>query len=421
MRSLRSCTHRLLTPFLRGVWFLVICSVAAIVTSFGASAHAIGESYVFLTMQGDEVDARIEITTRDLNAALNLKLPEDGSTTLADVAPHTDRIQSYAASRFSLSVPRSDPDNASVSTVQQDFTGVGLQHTTSTGTFVQIGFRFAGFQKPPEYLDVSYRAIFDVVPEHRAMLVVENDWRSATFDNEAMVSLIFSNDTTSATLDLSESSAFRGFRAMVEMGMHHIWIGIDHVLFLMALLLTSVLRRKDSTWTSDTRLKPVLIEVAKIVTVFTVAHTVTLSLSALDVLSMPSRLVESLIAISIAVVAIDIVVPLFRNLRYVVVLVFGLFHGFGFASVLAEMPIPSNYMLLSLLGFNLGVEVGQLAIVLVVVPIMFLLRTMWFYPRLVLPGGASVLVMISVYWFIERAFNVDLPAGAMVNWVIERI
>ena len=126
---------------------------------------------------------------------------------------------------------------------------------------------------------------------------------------------------------------------------------------------------------------------------------------------------ESIIAFSIAVAALNIIVPIFRDRIWLVVFAFGLFHGFGFASVLGEYGIPSNYIVHSLLGFNIGVELGQVAIVCALFPILYL-RGRELYTVVILRGGAAILILVSMYWFTERAFLVDLPAGAIVNSVI---
>ena len=148
---------------------------------------------------------------------------------------------------------------------------------------------------------------------------------------------------------------------------------------------------------------------------FTLAHSLTLGGAALGWVELPSRLVESIIALSIAIAAADLIVPIFGRKILVVVFVFGLFHGFGFASVLALMNIPSSYLPLTLLGFNVGVELGQLVIVCALFPLLYVLRTTVLYRRYLVTLGATGLIAVSLYWFTERAFEVDLPAGEWLN------
>ncbi len=143
------------------------------------------------------------------------------------------------------------------------------------------------------------------------------------------------------------------------------------------------------------------------VSAFTLAHSVTLSLASLDLLTLPSRWVESAIAASVALAALNNLLPLFRRRRPAVAFAFGLIHGCGFAAVLADLGLPPGALAASLLGFNLGVEIGQLAIVAAFLPLAFLLRRSWFYRQLL--GGASALIaMLAGVWLLERAFDLKL-------------
>ena len=149
-------------------------------------------------------------------------------------------------------------------------------------------------------------------------------------------------------------------------------------------------------------------DVFKVVTSFTVAHSITLSLAALSVISLPSRLVESTIALSVVLAALNNLKPVVAERRWAVAFVFGLVHGFGFASVLADLGLPQGALLLALVGFNLGVEAGQLAIVGVFLPLAYWLRHTWFYRRLTLVAGSLAIASLALIWLIERAFQLKL-------------
>lgn len=376
-----------------------------------ATAHYLGQGYIFVSVYDDAVDGRFEFTLPDLNRALNLDFREDRTASAADLEAHVNTIKAYALERISFAVNNRPA-------------ALRLKHhellTLDPAQYAVFHFALDELSEPPESIEIDYRIAFDAVPEHRGFLVVENNWKAGTFDNEAQVSLIFTPTDRRQTVDLSASSVLRGFIAMLQLGMHHIWIGIDHVLFLLALLLPSVLRRPSGYWEPVSGFRPALRNVVAIVTLFTVAHTLTLSLAAMEMVILPSRLVESIIAASIAIAALDILLPLFRGYIYLVVFGFGLFHGFGFASVLGEIGIPPNYLVHSLLGFNVGVEVGQVAIVCVLFPALFIARNWSTYSRYLIKGGAIALIMVSMYWFIERAFEVDLPAGSIL-WEVLRM
>ena len=149
-------------------------------------------------------------------------------------------------------------------------------------------------------------------------------------------------------------------------------------------------------------------DVFKVVTAFTVAHSITLSLAALSVISLPSRLVESAIALSVLLAALNNLWPVVGRGRWLVAFGFGLIHGFGFASVLADLGLPQGALALALLGFNLGVEVGQLAIVAAFLPMAYALRRSFFYRRVVLLGGSLLIAAVAAAWFVERAFELQL-------------
>ncbi len=372
----------------------------------GAQAHALGQSYVFLRLGDEVVSGRFEMTVADANKAIGLDFATDGSVTPEQVTPHAAAVEAYVRRHLRLA-PDGQP-------AEFEVTGHGL-FTIRKAQYVQLFFSIDALQRPPETIVVDYSGVFEVDPDHRGLLVVEHNWKTATFDDESNVVLTFSPDAQRLTLDLSESTVWNGFLGMLELGIHHIWVGIDHILFLLALLLPSVMRREGRRWVPVPGFREALIQMVKIVTVFTVAHSITLSLAALEVVSLPSRLVESVIAISIAIAAADIFFPLFRRRIWAVVFVFGLFHGFGFASVLSEMGVPANYLVLSLFGFNVGVEIGQLVIVCIVFPLLFAVRASLLYGRYVLHSGAALMIAVALYWFVERAFEIDLPAGYLVQ------
>ncbi len=144
-----------------------------------------------------------------------------------------------------------------------------------------------------------------------------------------------------------------------------------------------------------------------IVSAFTVAHSITLSLAALQVVVLPSRWVETAIAGSVIFVAAKNLTKAWEG-RWQTAFIFGLIHGFGFASVLTALGLPAQSLVLSLVGFNLGVELGQLVIVGIFLPLAFFLRESWFYRVVVFQGGSWMALSVALGWFVERAFQVSV-------------
>jgi len=199
---------------------------------------------------------------------------------------------------------------------------------------------------------------------------------------------VFLPGARQARVSLSRGVTTRGIGSFFLLGVEHILTGYDHLLFLLALAL-----RGGNLWS-----------LFKIITAFTVAHSITLALAALNIVALPERLVEATIALSIAYVAAE---NLFMRQavshRWAVAFVFGLMHGFGFSSVLRELGLPKQGLLWALLNFNLGVEAGQAVAVLLAVPLLIWLRGFRWEARAVVAMSVAVLV-VGLALFVDRVF-----------------
>jgi hypothetical protein len=201
------------------------------------------------------------------------------------------------------------------------------------------------------------------------------------------------------------------FLGFVAEGVHHIAIGLDHVLFLVVLLMVAVWRRAPGAgggWVPRAQAASAWRETLHLVTAFTLAHSLTLALATLGVLAPPSRWVESLIAVSVLVTALDNIRPFLPGPRWGAVAVFGLVHGFGFAGPLQDLGLVQGRLALPLLGFNLGVELGQLALVALLLPLALALRQARLYRRMVVHGGSAMVALLALGWTLERAFVIEL-------------
>jgi hypothetical protein len=190
--------------------------------------------------------------------------------------------------------------------------------------------------------------------------------------------------------------------------MRHILTGYDHVLFLICLLLPSVMRRTAHGWQPVDRLAQALWPVARIVTAFTIAHSITLALAATGTVSLAPRFIEPAIAVTIILAAFDNIRQIFGGRRIFVTFAFGLIHGFGFAGVLAELNLPALQFAWALLQFNVGLELGQLLIVAIVTTPLFSMRRDVHYPRWFIRGGSLAAMTIGALWLVERTANVSL-------------
>jgi len=366
--------------------FLAVCFVWL---ALPVQAHKASDSYLVLDVQGAQVVGQWDIALRDIDFALGLDSDGNGEITWGELRQHHAAIATWALG--ALTLERGGVCPLRVTQNQVD------EHTDGAYAVLHLAGECPAAKGD---LALGYRLLFDVDALHRSLVRM-------TLDGQVQ-SAVMSPQAPSQTFSATAASRWSQLGQFFVQGVWHIWIGYDHILFLVALLLPLVLVRINGQWRPVSRFSEALREVLWVVTSFTVAHSITLSLAALGLVTLPSRLVESAIALSVVVAALNNLVPLFEHRRWMVAFGFGLIHGFGFASVLAELGLPQDALVLSLVGFNLGVEAGQLAIVGAVLPLTYALRHTTFYRRGVLVGGSVLTMILALVWLAERAFDLKL-------------
>jgi HupE / UreJ protein len=375
---------------MRSLAVLLLVLLFTLLFPGAAAAHKPSDAYLSLSVEGRAIQGRWDLALRDLEHAIGLDRDGDGAITWGELKARHAAIAAYALARLELS---SAGEACPSEPVEQ------LVEEHSDGAYAVLRF-VAGCSAPVSELDLSYSLLFDLDPLHRGLVQIEH--RGATHTG------VLSPEQPSLRVTPEEPELLRQFLTFLWEGVWHIWIGIDHILFLISLLLPAVLRRRPASWEPVESFGEALVETVKVVTAFTLAHSITLSLAALGVLSLPSRLIESVIAASVVVAALNNLYPVITRKVWLVAFGFGLVHGFGFASVLADLGLPQDALLLALFGFNLGVELGQLAIVAAFMPLAFALRQSWLYRRVALQAGSVVIAAIAMLWLVERALGVAL-------------
>jgi hypothetical protein len=355
-----------------------------------AHAHKPSDSYLAVRVEGSNLSGQWDIALRDLDFAIGLDDSGDGNITWGEVKAHHADIAAYALARLKLRSGGADCPARS---------GEFLVDDHSDGAYSVMRFAATCLDEVTT-LEISYTLFADLDPQHRGLLRLEHGTGTRT--------AIFGPERAAQSFELAKISALTQFVDYGREGVWHIWIGFDHILFLLSLLLPAVLVFEGGRWQAVARFPTAFWDVFKIVTSFTVAHSITLSLAALGAISLPSRLVESAIATSVVLAALNNVFPVVHGRRWMVAFAFGLVHGFGFASVLRDLGLPQGALLIALVGFNLGVEVGQLAIVSAFLPVAYALRASWFYRRLVFVGGSIAIAAVAGIWLVERAFNLKI-------------
>jgi hypothetical protein len=373
---------------LAGIASAIVGMTMALLSS--ASAHKSSDSYLSLRLNGHEVHGQWDVALRDLDYALGLDVNNDGVITWGELRSLQGPIASYLLSRLTL---QSDGTTCPTRVIEH------LVDDHSDGAYEVLRFA-ADCVGPPQALQIEYNAFFELDPQHRGLLRLEaNDHTHAA---------VFSPGQKTWRLEDNSVSWVRTFVDYFTEGVWHIWTGFDHILFLCALLLPAVLSYRTGRWVAVTDFGQAFRNVLKIVTAFTLAHSITLSLAVLGFIALPSRLVESAIALSVIAAALNNFRPVIQGRLWMVAFGFGLVHGLGFANVLAELGLPADALAVALVSFNLGVETGQLVIVSAILPLAYLCRHSWLYPRFVLGAGSLGIVAIALVWLIERSLNLSV-------------
>lgn len=357
-----------------------------------AHAHKPSDSYLTVKVEDGRIEGQWDIALRDLEYAIGLDANGDSEITWGELSARHSEIASYALARLQVST-----GGAACALRVSDH----LVDQHSDGAYAVIRFD-AACPQSVDGLAIRYTLFFDLDPTHRGLARIQAAGATQT--------AVFSPERSEQAFAPVAASSVAQIMAFVREGIWHIWIGFDHVLFLLSLLLPAVWQRGGGRWEPVPRFGPAFWEVFRVVTAFTIAHSITLSLAALELVSLPSRLVESAIAASVLLAALNNLFPLVSDRRWLMAFGFGLIHGFGFASVLTDLGLPQGALISSLFGFNLGVEMGQLAIVAVFLPLAYAMRKTRFYARVVFAGGSVLVIMLAAVWLMERAFNMRLLA-----------
>ena len=400
---------------------LSLCGLLAVNNT--AFAHTSNQSFLKLAYQADSQKTQLTALSQQsaltgewliplsfLDRVLDLDANQDESITWAEGLLARARIEGYLKQVLHFSQPvENETGHDGVCDIQ--FSRFMLQNMRE-GLALFLPFSVIC----PEPLTsatlpmLDYELFFNEDPWHRGYIRFESD--------DQLQNLIASPNESRFQLGAAVS-IFAQIKQFIIEGVWHIWIGLDHILFLLALLLPAVfcyqpVRAKKlvqfstpdiGTERSSQAFLPMFYDTLKIVTAFTLSHSLTLGLAAFQIVNLPAALVEIAIAISVVISALLLWMPALQPYRWPIAFGFGFIHGFGFANVLADLTLPPETFAWCLLAFNIGVELGQLAIVAVVLPLMFSLRNIRFYTRVAIPSAMSGIALVGVFWIVERSIG----------------
>ena len=368
-----------------------------------AQAHKSSDAYLRLVQDGQGSALRVDIALRDLDAAIDLDANGDARLSWGEIKAAWPAIDAYVKRHVRLSdcrFPASQP----------------ALERRADGVYAVVAATAAC--QPPAEASLQYTLLGDIDPTHRGLASVQRsdqpavlkvlDPRAADTVSPAAVGSPPARPVPDLTPAAASTPGLGDRLQFVREGVHHILTGYDHVLFLLCLLLPAVMRRTPQGWQPVGQLREAVWPVIGIVTAFTLAHSITLALAALKLVSLPGWFIEPAIAVTIMLAALDNLKPIFGGRRALVTFFFGLIHGFGFAGVLAEMQLPAATFAWALLQFNVGLELGQIAIVLLVIGGLFLARQRSFYAPWVIRGGSCAAMVIGLLWLVERTADVSI-------------
>lgn len=368
------------------------CILLLIVVSSGnAQAHSSSNSYIIFSTQNQSSVLRADINFRDVDLVFDLDQNKDGKVSWGETLAKTAEIQAWLEQGIQLNTTSQKCSLTQMNMKASDH---------ADGTYLSVEWAVAclgAAQEGPTGLKLRYSLMFDQDNLHRALVKIDlpDSQSSAILSPERPeVSLTKANDSLTHVLA----------RYLIE-GVWHIWIGVDHILFLLSLLILAFLeptRKSVIHWPAVKNVKTSVLDVLTVVTAFTLAHSITLGLTIFKWLEPSADFIEPVIALSVVAAALNNLLGWAALRRWQLAFAFGLVHGFGFANVLLDLGLPSDQLAIALGGFNLGVELGQIAIVLVFLPLAWTLRHTIFYRWVVVVGGSLAIAALGLIWTLQR-------------------
>ncbi|WES66094.1 HupE/UreJ family protein [Microbacter sp. GSS18] len=371
-------------------------AILTVLAAPAASAHSLESSTVYVVEQEDGLDATISIALETLDDTLGTDYAT--AVTLSDA--DTAALTAYIADHFAVL-------GADGQEWAETYSGADVEVVDGITSFtVDVALDADGADTTA--FTIEYDAIIEADAGHEAVVVLK--------DLDGQISTAGVIDASNPTLQIGDTLQ-TGLWDMIGYGFEHVLAGADHLLFLLSLLLVAPLTAAARRWRPREDLRRSVRGVIGVVTAFTVGHSLTLIASALGWISLPTALIETLVAASVAVAAVHAVRPLVPRGELVIAGGFGLVHGLAFAGILGTLGLDGSLSVLTLLAFNLGVELAQLAAVALVFPALFVLsRTRWYTPVRV--GISALAFTAAVLWILDRTGVLANPLAGLEDAAI---
>lgn len=381
-----------------------ILAIALITCATSADAHLASDSYLRVEIaETGAISGQWDIALRDLDVAVGLDSDQDGNITWGELRANQQQVDAYAFGHLTLS--------------QGDgpcrLTATGLMVDHHAGSAYAV-LPFSAACSGPGQLKLQYRLLFDIDPSHRGLLTIAN--------GQQVRSEVLTPDHADIPIDATQIGLSEQIAQFLRFGFDHILLGYDHLLFVSVLLVTAALRRpRGNNWMPIDGLGRVLSETIRTLSAFTLAHAIVLTPAVLGLVNVPGRLVEPAVALTIILAGLDNIRPILPRLRWQVAFLFGLIHGLSFASALGPMRLPPLGTAIALGSFNIGVEIGQIALAVLLVPIAFISRHDAIYRQIVTPVASFAAMLLAGAWLLDRVLGLDLlPLQPLATAMVAR-
>lgn len=378
-------------------WLGVLVLVSACLSPLTASAHQMPYTAILLDFGHDGVSAELILPLQELELGFKQPMLEHPEQVITKDGP---ALKEYLLAHVHPTAPDGRPWTVEVSDMEVRLKEQPFDLVAHLWMQPPAG-------APARQFKLDYDVIVHEVVSHKAFVFIRNDWNEARFRPKDQMPtmpeavgliryLVYSVD-----INRTGGSFWRGFDSVLLLGVQHIAGGLDHLLFLFVLLLPAPLFASGRHWGGFRGLRPSFVQLLKIVTAFTAGHSLTLLVGGMGWVRLPQRPVEILIAVSILVSAVHAIRPIFAGWEPWVAGGFGLVHGLAFSTSIAEFGFTHWHLAMTILSFNLGIELMQLVLVVMAVPALILLgRSQVYLPVRVV--GASLAAVAALIWIGAR-------------------
>jgi hypothetical protein len=395
------------------LFILVVC-----VTPKTTLAHPSPNSIVLIDVRADRVAMELQLPVPELELAFGHGIINDPETLIERWEP---QLKEYLQAHIHAYVTEGNPWQVKIESLKMD----KGKYIESDVTYWEVIVHVLLKPQPNEIhraFTLDYDVIMHQVINHAAFVSIRNDWEAGVDAEHPVEVGVIHVDTGSNTISPliinQAGSTWTGFKNMVSLGMKHISEGTDHLLFLLALLLPAPLLAARKRWDVFGGVRYSIVRLLKVVSAFTIGHSLTLLIGAIGWLRLPSQPVEIIIAFSILVSVIHALRPIFPGRETYVAAGFGLIHGLAFAGTLADLNLAPWQMTLSILGFNIGIELMQLFVIALIVPWLILLSRSAIYKGVRI-AGALFAGIAALAWMMERIMEKANPITVMIEKFVQ--